>query len=190
MERSLKIRDTNDTLPPCEDQDKSHSRVKLKNNLGSKNKRSREAVIRFHRLNREKEAEKEHRSKLMLYLPWRDERVDLLGRYPDFRSHYEDKCAIILANERKYRQNATLVIEVMNDLNEHGPPQHGWDQVAPSTAEEQARDEIEGVEEERHIEQEDLDANANLQQEQSSISLQKLAANSSLKRSTVEPSEA
>lgn len=43
----------------------------------------------------------------MLYMPWRDENVDLLGGYPDFRSHYEDKCDDILANEKN---SATMLL--------------------------------------------------------------------------------
>ena len=46
----------------------------------------------------------------------------------DFRSHYQDKIDDILENERNFTQNATEAI----DLTEHGPPQHAWDQVAPS----------------------------------------------------------
>ena len=128
----------NDTLPPSEDQEKSHSRVKLKNDLGYMYKRSREAIIRFHRFNREKEAEKLYRAKLMLYLPWRNESSDLLGHFPDFHSHYDDKHAVIMANERKYSQNAVLISEAMDQLSDHGPPQHAWDQVAPGATEQQA----------------------------------------------------
>ena len=82
--------DTNDALPPAEDQQNSLSRITLKNNLGSMYKRSQESIIRFHRFNHEKEAEKLYRSKLLLYLPWRDESSDLLREYPDFRTHYEN----------------------------------------------------------------------------------------------------
>lgn len=60
-----------------------------------------EAVIRFHRFNQEKEAEKLYRSKLMLYLPWRDEAADILGGYTSFRSRYEDNAEIVLAVERR-----------------------------------------------------------------------------------------
>ena len=98
----------------------------------------------------------------MLYLPWRDESTDLLGGYMDFRSRYEDMSDDILATERKYSVNAALIGEAMDDLHEHGPPQHAWDQVAPGAAEQDARQRAEGVEEERSIEQEDLDANAHL----------------------------
>ena len=48
----------------------------------------------------------------------------------------------------------------MDDLIEHGPPEHAWDQVAPGAAEQQGQAETEGSEEMRTIEQEDLDANA------------------------------
>lgn len=44
----------------------------------------------------------------------------------------------------------------MNDLNEHGPPQHAWDQVTPGAAEQEAYDEEKVMEEECSIEQEDL----------------------------------
>ena len=53
----------------------------------------------------------------------------------DFRSHYEDK-KDILENERKYSQSAT---EAIDDLTEHGPPQHAWDQVVPGVAEQAHR---------------------------------------------------
>ena len=45
----------------------------------------------------------------MLYLPWTNVGIDLLGGYFDFHSHYEDKLDVILANEWKYSHNATLI---------------------------------------------------------------------------------
>ena len=88
----------------------------------------------------------------------------------DIRSHYEDKINDILENE-KYTQNATEIDEAIDDLSERGPPQHAWDQVAPGAAE-QAQAQA-GAEEMRHIEQEDLDANAELFQHQSAPLLQR-----------------
>ena len=151
------------------------SKHQLKNNLGRMYKRKREAIIRFHRFNREKELNKVCRSKIMLYVPWRDESSDLLGGYMDFRCHYEDKIEDILENEQKYTQNATEIDEAIDDLTEHGPPQHAWDQVAPGTAEQQAQAQVEGVEEMRTIEQEDLDANALLFQQQTAPLLQRFS---------------
>ena len=154
------------------------ARIKLKNGLGYMYKRSKEAVIRFHRFNQEKEASKLYRSKLMLYLPWRDESTDLQDGYMDIRSRYEDMADDVLANEWKYSQNASLIGEAMDDLREHGPPQHAWDRVAPGAAEQDAQHRAEGVQEERSIEQEDLDTNASqfLQQQPSVPLLQRFTA--------------
>ena len=44
----------------------------------------------------------------------------------------------ILENKRKYSQSATEIDEAIDDLTEHGPPKHAWDQVAPGAAEQQA----------------------------------------------------
>ena len=38
-----------------------------------------------------------------------------------------------------------LIGDAIDDLNEHGRPQHAWNMVAPGTAEQQARDQDEGV---------------------------------------------
>lgn len=128
-------------------------------------------------LNHEKEASKMYRSKLMLYLPWRNKNADLLGRYSDFRSHYEQKCDDILVNEHKFSHNASLINEAMDNLTEHGPPQHVWDQVAPGASEQQTRDQAEHIEELHNIEQEDLDANAQIfQQQQTAPLLQRFNA--------------
>ena len=167
-------RDTNDALPPAEDQQNSLSRITLKNNLGSMYKRSQESIIRFHRFNREKEAEKLYRSKIMLG----EKRVRI------FLENTLTSILITKTNMMSFwptnSQNATLNSEAMDDLTEYGPPRHAWDQVAPGAGENHARDEAEGMEEERHIEQEDLDANANLQQEQGNTSLlQRFTAESS-----------
>jgi hypothetical protein len=165
--------ETTNALPTAKDE--KHGRcesIKLQGGLGRMYKRKREAIIRFHRFNQEKEQSKVYRSKIMLYLPWRDESSDLLGGYMDFHSHYEDD---ILENEQKYTQNATEIDEAIDDLTEHGPPQHAWDQVAPGAAEQQAQAQAEGAEEVRHIEQEDLDANAALFQQQSTPLLQRFA---------------
>ena len=176
--------ETSDVLPRAEDGESRRSEsIKLKNDLGHMYKRKREAIIRFHQ---EKEPSKVYRSKIMLYLPWRDENSDLLGGYMNFQSHEDKKD--ILENERKYGQNATEIDEAIDDLTEHGPPQHAWDQVAPGAAEQQAQAQAEGVEEMRTIEQEDLDANASLfQQQQTTPLLQRFSLETN--RALIPPDE-
>ena len=64
----------------------------------------------------------------------------------------------------------------MDDLSEHGPPQHAWDQVAAGASEQQAHDQAEGIEEMQNIEQY-LDANAQIfQQQQTAPLLQRFSA--------------
>ena len=76
--------ETSDVLPRAEDGESRRSEsIKLKNDHGRMYKRRREAIIRFHRFNQEKEPSKVYKSKIM---PWRDENSDLLGGYMDFRS--------------------------------------------------------------------------------------------------------
>ena len=70
-----------------------------------------------------REPSKVYRSKMMLYLPWRDENSDLQGGYMDFRSRYEDKRDEILENERKYSQNATEIDEAIESMDH--PSMHG-----------------------------------------------------------------
>ena len=134
-----------DALPPANDEDTTKcEKIILQNGLGNMHRHKRECVIRFHRYNREKETSEMYRAKIMLYIPWRDETVDLLAGHPDFKSHYEHRADTILGNERKYSTNTSLIHEAMDDYHELGPPTHTWDQVAPGAAEQHARAQAEG----------------------------------------------
>ena len=64
-------------------------------------KRRKEAVIRFHKISRDKDPSNFFRSKLMLYFPWRTERVDLLGHFDSFADHYNDVVEIVKNKEMK-----------------------------------------------------------------------------------------
>ena len=150
--------ESSDTLPkPDEGNEGKQQCIQLNNDLGFMYKRKREAVIRFHKFNFAKLSNKVYRSKLMLYLPWRNENTDILGGYIKFKVRYDDMSDDILVNEQKSSQNPTLLEDAVGQLNEHGPPQHAWDQVAPGTEEQQVSDRAEGVVEETSIEQ-DLDS--------------------------------
>ena len=77
--------ETSDVLLRVEDgKSRPSESIKLKNDLGRMYKRRKEAIIRFHRFNQEKEPNKVYRSKIMLYLPWRDEESDLVGGYNNY----------------------------------------------------------------------------------------------------------
>lgn len=102
----------------------------------------------------------------MLYLPWRNEDTDILGGYISFKARYNDLSDDAMANEQQYSHNASIIDEAYDQLHRQGPPQHAWDQLAPGTEDQQARDRNEGVEDLTSMNQEDLDANADMFQRQ------------------------
>ena len=74
------------------------------------------------------------------------------------KQHYNHVKAIVLANESKYGQ--TDVDDV--DVDEDGPPEHMWSQIAPTTEQARAQALVEGSELLTDISEEDLQDNANL----------------------------
>ena len=170
--------DSNDALPkPDEGNEVKAQRIHLNNGLGYMYKRRRETVVRFHKFSLNKQSSKVYRSKLMPYLPWRNEDSDILGGYMTYKARYDDLSDDVMINEHRYSRNASVIDDAVGHLNEHGPPQHAWDQLAPGTEEQEVHDRAQGVEDERSIEQEDLDANAQMfQQQQSAPILQRFTS--------------
>ena len=120
------------------------SQITLTDGFG-KMKRRKQAVIRFRRYNRVAEPSNWYRAKLMLYYPWYDEQTDLL------------KLAIPCM-KRKYSQSNVDDI----DIDEDGPPEQVWSQIASSTEESSTQSVVEGSEALTEVSQEDLSDNANL----------------------------
>ena len=146
-----------DALPPS-DNETSSSQITLTDGYGKMNKRKIEAVIRFRRYNKDAEPSNWYRAKLMLYFPWYNEQTDLLGGYLTYEQHYNHVKSLVIANENKYSQ--TDVDNV--DIDEDGPPEHLWSQIAPSTEQARAQSLAEGSELLTDLSQEDLRDNANL----------------------------
>jgi hypothetical protein len=107
--------------------------AKLKDASVQMYKRKREAVIRFRKFNVQKEKNNFYRAKLMLYIPWRDEDIDLIGDYPDYESHYRNVVDQIIENEGKFSKNVDLIDEAIELNADHGPPEHAWANIAPET---------------------------------------------------------
>ena len=57
--------------------------------------------------------------------------MDLLGGFETFEEHYNRVKRIVLANEDKYTEADIDDI----DVDEDGPPEHLWSDIAPSTEE-------------------------------------------------------
>ena len=91
----------------------------------------------------------------MLYYPWYNEDVDLLGGYDTYEEHYLCVHHIIIANEKQY-----TYVDV-NDLDYDFDrlTEHAWDQLAPSNEEGQLNSISVGNENLRDMSQDDLVAN-------------------------------
>ena len=153
----------NDHTPNPQQQEKAQQRItiNLKDGLGKMQKRSREAIIRFPKHSIEKDSEKYYRAKLMLYYPWRQEN-NIMGESASYCDQYRNCLEDITENAQHYTQNGLSFEEAMQDLNEFGPPVHAFANVAPGVEQQNIEDEQEGNVEERHLEQQDLDENAEL----------------------------
>ena len=157
-----------DSLPLMNDEDTSTScKIKLMDNFGVMHKRTREAIIRFHQPNKEKNPTDFFRTKLMLYLPWRNENADLLVGYMDYISHYQNCQEIITENEAKYTANLEDLTDYLQLLQGFGPPQHVWLILAPTAEENRMQEEADGHEQLTNLDQEDLDANSTMDQQSS-----------------------
>ena len=138
------------------------SQIDLKYGLGTMQKRQKEAIIRFHRYNEKKEHESYYRAQLMLYLPWRDEDLDLKTHFLTYEASYNNNTNIIQGNIRKYNINADAIEVALNSFEVNGPPEHVWMDLAPNTEHEQLVDKDCITLIERQMEQQDLDDNAEL----------------------------
>ena len=159
--------DGGDALPPVESETTS-SRITLTGGFGKMNKRKREAVIRFRRYNKDAEPSNWYRAKLMLYFPWCNEDTDLLGGYSTYEEHYRHVYSTVVTNESKYSQADVEDIEV----DENGPPEHVWADIAPNTEEGRSRALEEGEEPLTEVAPEDLRDHANLFDSSTSCNLQ------------------
>ena len=113
---------SNDVLPPAEP-DSTPSQVTLTHGYGKMNRCRREAVIRFRSYNKDTDSSNYYRAKLMLYLPWYNESIDLLGAYSSYEEHYNHVKRIILDNEAKYTQTDVDSMQVDEDnYPEHMEP--------------------------------------------------------------------
>ncbi len=120
--------------------------------------RKNPAVIRFRKYNKDADSSNWYRAKLMLYYPWYDESVDLLGGYDTYVDHYELVKAIVCQNEQKYTRDNVDSIPVYEDNR----PEHAWRQIAPTTEYSNSNVREEGVEILTEVSQQDLVDNANL----------------------------
>ena len=113
-----------DALPPTQSETTSRT-IMLTEGFGKMNRRKREAVMRFHKYNKDAEPSNWYRTKLMLYYPRYNEDTDLLGGYETYEQHYQHVESIVHTNEKKYCNQEVDSV----DLDENSPPEHLWSQI-------------------------------------------------------------
>ena len=147
--------------------------IHLKNGTGKMHKRKQEAIIRFHKYNVEKESEKYYRAKLMLYISWRDEDVDIIGDKASFYERYTEMLEEVVNMEEHYSHNAHTLEQAQQALLLAGPPEHAWANVAPNAEHNRLQEEQEGNIDETNMDNNDLEENADLlnQERQSGVVL-------------------
>ena len=161
-----------DAIPALES-DTTSTQITLTDGFGKMNKRKQEAVIRFRKYNKETDPSNWYRAKLVLYYPWFDEQTDLLGGYPSYEAHYRHLCDTVHTNESKYTKEHMDDI----DVDENGPPEHLWDNIAPSTEENRLHSIAEGSEQLTELSQQDLQDNQNILTLESSLHVRFESAN-------------
>ena len=125
-------------------------------------KRRQEAIIRFHKYNIERESEKYYRGKLMLYVPWRKEDDDILGESETYSEQYRLKLNEVNIMEQRYSHNAQTLEEAQHDLDQFGPPEHAWVNVAPNAEHIRMEDELEGNVDETNVDRRDIEENTDI----------------------------
>jgi hypothetical protein len=115
----------------------------LKNNKGSISKRTKSAVIRTHRYSLEHQPEKHYHSQLMLYLPYRKE-SKLCADDGKYQTMYESNKPIILRNKVKYEKHSTVVEIAYTQLEENGPPEDVWAELAAGSEQQRHDQQAEG----------------------------------------------
>ena len=87
-----------DALPPTTTESEILSKTKLTDGFGKMNRHKTETVIRFHKINiTDAKPSNWYRAKLMYY-PWYNEHVDLLGGYATYQEHYRHVQSIVQAH--------------------------------------------------------------------------------------------
>ena len=117
-----------DTELQCDDHVSEESIIKPQNGLWCMRKRKKKAIIRWHNFNIEKEPEKHFRSRIMLFMPWREE-SKLHKNYKSYTDRYHDEIDKIKKVEELLIHHKEE-INVFQQLQTLGPPEDAWGNLA------------------------------------------------------------
>jgi hypothetical protein len=114
-------------------------RIQTKCDTFTMKKRSKQAMIRYHKFSTLKDPDSYYYSELYLYIPWRTE-DQLLGRYDSYKEHYEDVLQQITSAKTPFQHHACLIENTIEEFIENGPRDTEWDLLAPETEQERMDD--------------------------------------------------
>ncbi|XP_078328660.1 uncharacterized protein LOC144623788 [Crassostrea virginica] len=121
----------------------------LKNGIKIR-RRKTPRVIRYVRFNKQTDAENHYREKLMLFLPWRDESVDLLSNADTFEKSFNLRKSILMHKIKEYEYNAEQLDAALQMATEDFSD--AFDELAPNVQQGEAEDENEGsIESESYV---------------------------------------
>ena len=146
-----------DTELQCDDHISEESIINLQNGLGCMRKRKKKAIIRWHNFNIEKEPEKHFRSRIMLFMPWREENK-LHQNYKSYADRYHNEIDKIKKVEELFIHHEEEINDAFQQLQTLGPPEDAWDNLAPGAEESQQTAQDEGITDEGPMAQEDIQA--------------------------------
>jgi hypothetical protein len=107
-------------------------------------KRKRQAVIRYHKFSEYRQPESFYHSQLLLFLPWRQEDLDLLQDFETYLDCYNANKDIIEQNKSYIHKHEQLINEALENTDDH--PENAWDTIAAQTQQEQCDCEDQGAE--------------------------------------------
>ncbi|XP_062602358.1 uncharacterized protein LOC134264070, partial [Saccostrea cucullata] len=99
-------------------------------------------VIRYVRFNIKTDTENYYREKLMLFLPWRDESVDLISGTDTFEKSFNLRKSFLTHKVKEYEYNADQLDAALQMASEDFS--EAYDELAPNAQQTEAEDENEG----------------------------------------------
>ena len=112
-------------------------------------RRTNRKVIRYVRYNLKTDSENHYREKLFLFMPWRNEEIDLLGAYQTFEDHYHHVGHIVDIKLAEYEHHIDELDSAIQRA--HDDLDDDFDKIAPLTQHIEHEDEQQGSHESKQF---------------------------------------
>lgn len=99
-----------------------------------------QAIIRTYQYSRTKQPEELYHSKLMLYLPWRNEYQDLRAEDNKYQTKFSEVVSQIKEKYEEYEPKADEFLAAATAYEQNGPLEDAWATLAPQVEQERHED--------------------------------------------------